>query len=89
VFPKANPRDIAPNNEKGVDQELRAAQIRLPLAEVEEAYKEFTKICARGGAEIAKQNFRRKGFKGGSSRRLRECRLEAVEKPSFESSHHP
>jgi platelet-activating factor acetylhydrolase len=70
IFPKANPRDTAPNNEKGVDQELRAAQIRLRLAEVEEAYKVLTKICSGEGAQIAKQNLRRKGFKGGSSHGL-------------------
>ncbi|TLD38795.1 platelet-activating factor acetylhydrolase isoform II-domain-containing protein [Venturia nashicola] len=70
VFPKANPRDTVPNSEKGVDQELRAAQIQLRLAEIEEAFKVLTKMCNGQGAEIARHNLRRKGFKGGSSRGL-------------------
>jgi platelet-activating factor acetylhydrolase len=37
VFPKENRMDTAPNNEKGVDHELRSAQLQLRLAEIEEA----------------------------------------------------
>jgi platelet-activating factor acetylhydrolase len=83
VFPKSNPKDTAPNNDKGVDQELREAQMRLRLAEVEEAYKVLTKICAGEGAEIAKQNLRRKGFRGGSS-----CGLEGIDWPLWKNCFH-
>ncbi|KAJ8108489.1 hypothetical protein OPT61_g8139 [Boeremia exigua] len=70
VFPKGNPRDTAPNNERGVDQELRNAQIELRLCELEEAYNVLKKICAGHGEEVARQNLRGEGFVGGSSRGL-------------------
>ncbi|KIW08637.1 uncharacterized protein PV09_00593 [Verruconis gallopava] len=70
IFPKDNPIDTAPNNEKGIDAELREAQLEMRLAEVEEAYKILKKLTAGHGEQIAKENLRRKGFKGSSSRGL-------------------
>lgn len=70
IFPKDNPLDTAPSNEKGVDSELRSAQIELRLSELQEAYHVVRKICEGKGEEIAKQNLRRKGNIGSSSRGL-------------------
>ncbi|KAF2017633.1 hypothetical protein BU24DRAFT_420677 [Aaosphaeria arxii CBS 175.79] len=70
VFPKDNPFDTSPKNEKGVDGELRSAQIELRLAEIEEAYKVLCDIRNGGGAEIERRNLRREGYIGGSSRGL-------------------
>lgn len=63
--------DTAPNNEQGVDQDLRNAQIELRLCELEEAYNVLKKICAGDGEEVARQNLRSEGFVGGSSRGLK------------------
>lgn len=71
IFPKGNPRDTAPNNEQGVDRELRDAQIELRLCELEEAYRVLKVICAGNGEEIERQNLRSKGHKGGSSHGLK------------------
>lgn len=62
--------DTSPNNERGVDQDLRNAQIELRLCELEEAYNVLKKICAGDGEEVARQNLRSEGFVGGSSRGL-------------------
>jgi platelet-activating factor acetylhydrolase len=70
IFPQQNPRDTAPNNEKGVDQELRSAQIQLRLAEIEEAHRVMSLICKGDGQQVAQRNLRRKGNKGSSSRGL-------------------
>ncbi|KAK5009887.1 hypothetical protein LTR60_005086, partial [Cryomyces antarcticus] len=70
IFPEGNPRDTDPNNEKGVDRELRNAQIELRLAEIEEAYNVLCHICRGDGETIAKKNLQRKGYKGSSSRGL-------------------
>jgi platelet-activating factor acetylhydrolase len=71
IFPKGNRMDTAPNNEQGVDQELRNAQIELRLCELEEAYNVLKKICSGDGEEVARQNLRSEGFVGGSSRGLK------------------
>ncbi|KAF5871746.1 putative platelet-activating factor acetylhydrolase protein [Botrytis fragariae] len=73
VFPEGNARDTTPNNEKGVDGELRAAQIQLRLAEIEEAYYIMTQIHDGDGARIAEANLRQNspGRVGGSSRGLK------------------
>ncbi|KAF2998296.1 hypothetical protein E8E13_007348 [Curvularia kusanoi] len=71
IFPKDNPKDTAPNNEDGVDQDLRNAQIELRLCELEEAYNVLKKICRGDGDEVARQNLRSEGFVGGSSRGLK------------------
>ncbi len=70
LFPKDNPRDTAPNNPKGVDDELRHAQIDLRLAEIEEAYAVMTELCEGKGESVSERNLRRAGFKGSSSHGL-------------------
>lgn len=62
--------DTSPSNEKGVDAELRSAQIEMRLAEIEEAYRILCDICNGKGEEVAKRNLRREGYVGGSSRGL-------------------
>ncbi|KAI8933678.1 hypothetical protein NX059_009396 [Plenodomus lindquistii] len=71
IFPKDNPKDTAPNNVRGVDTELRSAQIELRLSEIEEAFRVLKLICAGDGEHIAQQNRRGEGFVGGSSRGLK------------------
>ncbi|KAF2742935.1 hypothetical protein M011DRAFT_252630 [Sporormia fimetaria CBS 119925] len=70
IFPKDNPLDTSPGNAQGVDSELRLAQIQLRLAEFEEAYRVLCEICRGNGEEIARQNLRRRGYVGASSRGL-------------------
>ncbi|KAF2091235.1 hypothetical protein K490DRAFT_10182, partial [Saccharata proteae CBS 121410] len=70
IFPKYNPMDTSPNNDQGVDRELRNAQIHLRLAEIEEAYKVLCSISSGDGASVAARNLRRKGYIGSSSRGL-------------------
>lgn len=70
TWPKGNPYDTSPNNDKGIDRELRLGQIELRLAEIEEAYYVLSEICRGNGQEIADKNLRRKGSIGGSSRGL-------------------
>ncbi|KAF2139812.1 uncharacterized protein K452DRAFT_319934 [Aplosporella prunicola CBS 121167] len=70
VFPKDNPIDTNPNNTKGVDRELRSAQIALRQAEIEEALAVLREIAAGDGAAVAARNMRRKGYVGASSRGL-------------------
>ena len=67
MFPQDNPMDSGPNNPKGVDTELRAAQVELRMAELEEAMKVMRIIASGNGQQIADRNLRRKGFKGASS----------------------
>jgi platelet-activating factor acetylhydrolase len=73
VFPKGNKRDTMPGNKQGVDSELRAAQIQLRLAEIEEAYHVMTLIHDGEGMRIEQANLRNKcdGAKGGSRRALK------------------
>ncbi|KAL1304910.1 hypothetical protein AAFC00_003827 [Neodothiora populina] len=70
IFPEDNPWDTAPNNEKGVDHELRSAQIDLRLAEIEEAYEILRTINSGKGADVATKNLRRKNYMASSSRGL-------------------
>jgi len=70
IFPKDNPLDTAPHNDKGVDTELRKAQIQLRLAEIGEAYAVLKHIGTGNGEYIARRNLRRKGYVGASSRGL-------------------
>lgn len=67
MFPQDNPMDSGPNNPKGVDTELRQAQVELRMAELEEAMKVMRIIASGNGEQIATRNLRRKGFKGASS----------------------
>ncbi|KAK7728554.1 hypothetical protein SLS57_002443 [Botryosphaeria dothidea] len=70
IFPKDNPIDTSPHAEKGVDTELRAAQISLRLAEIEEAYGVLCEIQRGNGARVTSANLRTKGYIGASSRGL-------------------
>jgi platelet-activating factor acetylhydrolase len=67
MFPQDNPLDSGPNNPKGVDTELRQAQIDLRAAELEEAFKVLHILADGDGQQIATRNLRRKGFIGSSS----------------------
>jgi hypothetical protein len=53
MFPLDNPMDSGPNNPKGVDTELRAAQVELRMAELEEAMKVIRIIASGNGQQIA------------------------------------
>ncbi|KAF2273441.1 uncharacterized protein EI97DRAFT_404321 [Westerdykella ornata] len=70
LFPKDNPMDTSPSNDQGVDTELRLAQIDMRLGEFEEAHRVLCEIVKGNGEQIAKQNLRGKGYKGGTSRGL-------------------
>lgn len=70
VFPKDNARDTMPGNKQGVDGELRAAQIQLRLAEIEEAYYAMKLIHDGEGEKVAASSMRNAEAKGGSSRGL-------------------
>lgn len=70
LFPKDNAQDTAPHNAKGVDTELRTAQIAMRMAEIEEAYYLLREINAGRGDDVAKANLRRKGNVGSSSKGL-------------------
>ncbi|KAG9242444.1 platelet-activating factor acetylhydrolase, isoform II-domain-containing protein [Calycina marina] len=83
VFPKDNPMDTSPGNEKGPDHELRTAQLQLRLAEIEEAYHVMKLIHAGRGDEVAAANLRWKdenvSNQGGSSRGLKGVDWKAWE----------
>ena len=70
IWPQGNAYDTSPNNEKGIDDELREAQIEMRLAEIEEAYNVLKKLGTGRGQEIADANLRKKGYRGSSSRGL-------------------
>lgn len=70
IFPKDNPQDTSPINSKGVDRELRASQIEMRLAEVQEAFKALQMMNAGKGQDISKMNLRKKGMRGASSKGL-------------------
>nr|POE47401.1 platelet-activating factor acetylhydrolase [Quercus suber] len=70
VFPKDNAYDTSPQNEKGVDQELRHAQIQLRMAELDEAYSVMKELHAGSGQQVADRNLRQKGYKASSSHGL-------------------
>lgn len=71
IFPKGNAQDTAPHNPIGVDHELRDAQIRMRLAEIQEAYK-ILRVINAGDPEnwIMNSNLRKKPNQGSSSRGL-------------------
>lgn len=71
IFPKDNAQDTAPHNAKGVDRELRGAQIEMRLAEIEEAYKVLEVIDAGDPEDrIKNKNLRKKPNRGSSSKGL-------------------
>lgn len=71
LFPKDNAQDTAPNNAKGVDRELRGAQIEMRIAEIEEAYK-VLQVINEGDPDdkIKNHNLRKKPNRGSSSKGL-------------------
>ena len=70
LFPQDNPWDTSPHNEKGVDEELRSAQIALRIAEMEEAYRVMCEIGNGDGKLVADRNLRCEGFQASSSHGL-------------------
>ncbi|KAK3076338.1 hypothetical protein LTS18_013287, partial [Coniosporium uncinatum] len=62
--------DTSPNNEKGVDHELRNAQLSLRLAELDEGYRVMCEICLGNGQVIQEKSLRKRPYKGSSSRDL-------------------
>lgn len=70
LWPKDNPNDTDPRNQKGPDRELRGAQIELRVAELDEAYGVICEIVKGNGEHLAKRNLRRRGYKGSSSHGL-------------------
>lgn len=70
LFPKDNAQDTAPHNAKGVDRELRTAQIAMRMAEIEEAYHILGEINGGRGGEVAASNMRKKGYVASSSKGL-------------------
>ena len=70
LFPEGNAFDTSPNNDKGVDRELRDAQLELRSAEILEAYRVICAIAEGNGADVAQRNMRAKGYVGSSSRGL-------------------
>ena len=71
IWPKDNPYDTAPTNDKGPDFDLRHAQMDLRMAEVDEAYHVICELVKGNGQTIARQNMRSNGFIGGNSRGLK------------------
>ncbi|KAK4205238.1 putative acetylhydrolase [Triangularia verruculosa] len=67
IFPKDNAQDTSPHNSRGVDTELRAAQIEMRIAEIEEAYHILEMINNGQGEEVRAKNLRKKGKIGSSS----------------------
>lgn len=66
LFPKGNAKDTSPQNPEGVDKELRAAQIEMRLAEVEEAFYVLGLVNSGKGDRVRQDNLR-KGDNIGSS----------------------
>ncbi|GKT41819.1 platelet-activating factor acetylhydrolase [Colletotrichum spaethianum] len=70
LFPKDNAQDTAPHNARGVDTELRTAQIEMRMAEMEEVYRILGYINSGQGHEVEAMNMRRKGNVASSSKGL-------------------
>ncbi|KAK0733927.1 platelet-activating factor acetylhydrolase [Lasiosphaeria miniovina] len=70
LFPKDNAFDTYPHNDRGIDTELRAAQIEMRIAETEEAYYALGLINSGRGDQLDAQNLRKKGNVGSSSKGL-------------------
>ncbi|KAK0667611.1 putative acetylhydrolase [Cercophora samala] len=67
IFPKDNAQDTSPHNSRGVDTELREAQIEMRIAEIEEAFHILQLINDGKGEEVRAKNLRKKGNVGASS----------------------
>ena len=89
IWPKYNHWDTMPNNEQGVDTELREAQIALRMAEVEEAYAVMGEIAQGRGQLVADRNLRRKGYKASSSHGLKGIDWVSFEGGRMLHTQHP
>ena len=78
-----NPYDTSPNNEVGVDLELRRAQIELRKAEIKEALRVLQVIRDGDGHLIGAQNLRNETSKDG-----KVCSSEAVDWTSWKGRFH-
>jgi platelet-activating factor acetylhydrolase len=67
IFPKDNAQDTSPNNARGVDTELRGAQIEMRLAEIQEVFRLLSLINSGQGDEVMRENLRIRGNAGSSS----------------------
>ncbi|KAK0748256.1 platelet-activating factor acetylhydrolase, partial [Apiosordaria backusii] len=67
IFPKDNAQDTSPHNTRGVDTELRGAQIEMRIAEIEEAFHILELINSGKGEDVRARNLRKKGKVGASS----------------------
>ena len=65
IFSELDKGDLFPSHH--VDQELRAAQLDMRLAEIEEAYLILCRINAGGGDYLTKHNLQHPDSKGGPS----------------------
>ncbi|KAI1768217.1 platelet-activating factor acetylhydrolase, isoform II-domain-containing protein [Hypoxylon sp. FL1150] len=70
VFPRDNPLDTSPHNPKGVDIALRHAQIDMRMSEIEEAYCVLQLLNDGQGGLIYRNNLRKSGNAGSSSKGL-------------------
>jgi platelet-activating factor acetylhydrolase len=70
IFPKDNAQDTSPNNQRGVDTELRNAQISMRMAEIEQVYRALEVINSGQGELVLQNNLRKKGNVGSSSKGL-------------------
>ncbi|KAI0843936.1 platelet-activating factor acetylhydrolase, isoform II-domain-containing protein [Daldinia vernicosa] len=70
IFPPDNALDTSPNNARGVDTELRHAQIEMRMSEIGEAYYVLELLNNGQGDLVYKNNLRKKGNAGSSSKGL-------------------
>ncbi|KAI1398810.1 platelet-activating factor acetylhydrolase, isoform II-domain-containing protein [Hypoxylon fuscum] len=72
IFPLDNAQDTSPHNTRGVDTELRHAQIEMRMSEVEEAYYVLQLLNSGQGDLVYNNNLRKKGNAGSSSKGLED-----------------
>ncbi|OAA40593.1 phospholipase A2 [Metarhizium rileyi] len=77
ILPKDNAQDTSPHNPRGVDSQLRNAQIELRLEEIKEAYHVLSLINDGRGDDVARLNLRKKGNIGSSSKGLTDITWES------------
>ncbi|KAL7620725.1 hypothetical protein AAE478_009723 [Parahypoxylon ruwenzoriense] len=70
IFPRDNAQDTSPRNARGVDTELRHAQIEMRLSELEEVYCVLRLLNSGQGNLVYESNLRKKGNAGSSSKGL-------------------
>lgn len=70
IFPLDNALDTSPHNARGVDTELRHAQIEMRMSEIGEAYYVLELLNNGQGDLVYKNNLRKKGNAGSSSKGL-------------------